>query len=399
MANQDPTPSYYDIVELFSSPKFKSTKIRELLDSDDDKRGDNNNNKSKGRDSSPEKWYDKKIMGLDDDGIARLNQLKSDVRRGASHVDRKQILFLETLKDLQMKVPPIFKQNLSAKELYKKLKSFCDENDIPSESIKTLLPSLIQYGQTGSMRGIILVGPPGSGKTTCFRKLLDECLGLPVEVIKVPQAGTSHGIYGDAGTYQSASCGCICMGRLKHRSLIVAYLFDEIDKCASGSNRISISDELLSVNDDSVKEFHDTYIEARLPGLEHSLFLFTCNDLSRVSPILADRCQIIYFPSPNSIRIKSICHKYVEKKLSLPLYSVLEWNYELMNESIDNLINKEITSIRKHQQLIESVMASALDEAFNQDSDEPIRVTRAMFETAEMDILGIANQKRKVGFG
>ncbi|MCR5479338.1 MAG: AAA family ATPase [Ruminococcus sp.] len=396
---QGENPTYYDIVELFNSDPQK---VRAYLNSNEI-----NGNKKKrekkeqnAKAIEPEHWYDKDIRGLDQDGIDRLKQLESDVRRGSSHVDRKQIMYLKTLKDLQLEVPPIFKQDLSPKELYKKLKSFCDQNDIPTESIKTLLPSLLEWKETGYMRPCILVGPPGCGKTTCFRKLFEECLQIPLETIKCPQSATSHGIYGDAGTYQSASCGCLANGRIKHKSLIIAFLFDEIDKCSSGSNRISISDELLSVNDDSVKDFTDTYLEVKLPGLQHSFFCYTANNLEKINSILLDRCTVINFPPADSIRIKNICRKYVEKKLSTSLYNNVDWDYKLMNESIDNLVDRGVTSLRKHQQLCENVLETALDEIFNNpDSDEKIQVTRDMFETAAVEILGITNKKRKVGFG
>lgn len=393
---QNETPTYYDIVELFSSdPK----KIKAYLNSKE-KEENKKEEDQKTETIEPMHWYDKDIRGLDEDGIARLKYIEGEVRRGSSHVDHKALMFLKILKDIRLEVPDIFKQNLSPREWYKKLKLFCYENDIPSDAIKTLIPNLIQYVEEGYMRPCILVGPPGSGKTTCFQKLFEECLQIPLESVKASQTSTSHGIAGDSGTYMSASCGILANGRIKHKSLIVAYLFDEIDKCTTGGNRISISDELLSVNDDSVKDFTDNFLETRLPGMRHSIFIYTANELKNVNPILADRCTIINFPPADSRRIKNICRKYVEKKLSTTLYNIVAWDYNLMNESIDNLVDRGVTSLRKHQQLCENVLETALDEIFNNpDSDEKIQVTRDMFETAEVNILGITNQKRKVGFG
>ena len=343
-------------------------------------------------------WHEKMISGLDKNGEKHLDELKNQLRNlGSSHhVDRKQVRYLDQLKKMRLEVPPFFRDTIDSKAMYKHLVGFCKANDIPEEIVARVVPALISYIETGHMRPIIFVGEKGCGKTTAVKLLVEEALKLPTEVIKVPQTDGSHGMTGDCGTYQSADVGCIAKARLRANSLIVAYIFDEIDKVSHDRNRASVDDELLSITDESCVDVADNYLETTLVGLEHCPMFFTANDLQKVSPILADRCTVIKFPNANASRIKSISRKYADKQLASNLYSMIRFNYELMENHIDKLVQHNVTSLRKHQQLIESVLGNALNIALVQETEEVVNVTEDMFVEAEQAVLGTV--KRRTGF-
>lgn len=343
-------------------------------------------------------WHEKMISGLDKNGEKHLDELKNQLRNlGSSHhVDRKQVRYLDQLKKMRLEVPPFFRDTIDSKAMYKHLVGFCKANDIPEEIVARVVPALISYIETGHMRPIIFVGEKGCGKTTAVKLLVEEALKLPTEVIKVPQTDGSHGMTGDCGTYQSADVGCIAKARPRANSLIVAYIFDEIDKVSHDRNRASVDDELLSITDESCVDVADNYLETTLVGLEHCPMFFTANDLQKVSPILADRCTVIKFPNANASRIKSISRKYADKQLASNLYSMIRFNYELMETHIDKLVQHNVTSLRKHQQLIESVLGNALNIALVQETEEVVNVTEDMFVEAEQAVLGTV--KRRTGF-
>ena len=102
--------------------------------------------------------------------------------------------------------------------------------------------------------------------------------------------------------------------------------------------------------------------------------------------------MVISFPEANASRIKSISKKYAEEMLSSDLYSIIDFNYELMFKSIDRLVGRNITSLRKHQQMIEAVLENALDVALVQEDNSPVPVTESMFAEAEQAILGTAKR-------
>ena len=297
---------------------------------------------------------------------------------------------------MSLSVPDMFRSKVNPRNLYRHLVAFCRTNDIPEEIVNRVVPVLVEYVEIGHMRPIIFVGEKGSGKTTAVRLLVEEALHLPTEVIKVPQTDGSHGMTGDNGTYQSADVGCIAKARLRANSLLIAYVFDEIDKVSHGRNRASVEDELLSITDESCCDVYDNYLETTLVGLEHCPMFMTANDLQKVSPILVDRCAVIHFPNANAARIKSISRKYADKKLTSDLYSIIKFDYDLMDKHIDNLVSRDVTSLRKHQQMIEAVLENALNIALIQDTEEVVAVTEDMFAEAEIAVLGAV--KHRVGF-
>lgn len=348
---------------------------------------------------NPCHWANESITGLNHEGISRLNELESQLKdiSTAHHVDRKQLRYLRKLKKMRMLVPQFFQDVTDPKVMYKQLKSFCVIHDIPDEIVSRVVPALITYIETGHMRPIIFVGEKGCGKTTAVNLLVREALQLPTEVIKVPQTDGGHGMTGDCGIYQSADAGCIAKARIRYNTLLVAYIFDEIDKVTHDRNRANIDDELLSITDESCSDVYDNYLETTLVGLEHCPMFFTANDLGKINPILADRCTVIKFPNANASRIKSISKKYLDKKRSSQLYSMIDFNYDMMFRYIDRLVDHNVTSLRKHQQMIEAVLENALDVALINEGKTPVPVTEEMFIKAENAILGTV--KQRIGFG
>lgn len=343
-------------------------------------------------------WFDKPLRGLSEDGKKHLKELVEQLNTPGSshHVDRKQVRYLKQLEKMQLVVPDCFRNKADPKAIYRHLVDFCRSNDIPEEIVHRVVPALVTYMETGRMRPIIFVGEKGCGKTTAVKLLVEEALHLPTEVIKIPQTDGSHGMTGDCGTYQSADVGCIAKARLRANSLLVAYVFDEIDKVSHERNRASVDDELLSITDESCSDVYDNYLETALVGLEHCPMFMTANDIQTISPILADRCTVIQFPNATAARIKSISRKYADKKMKNNIYSLISFDYELMDAHIDNLVHHDVTSLRKHQQMIEAVLENALNVALTQESEEIVSVTEDMFAVAETAVLGAV--KRRAGF-
>ena len=341
-------------------------------------------------------WYDAPVYGLSDSGKKLLKTLREQARVNNRSVEHKHLNYLEQLSRMYLKVPDTLKKGANPRSMYRHLTSFCEAHDIPEEIVSSIVPTLVEYTQTGHMRPVIFHGQKGCGKTTAVKMLVEEALNIPTVVIKIPQTDGSHGLTGDTATYVGADVGRIAKARLDTNSLLVAYIFDEIDKVTHERNRASVDDELLSITDESNSAIIDNYLETSIQGLEYCPMFFTANDMDKVSPILADRCTVISFPDPTPARIKSISRKFVAEKRKLQLYESVRFNYELMDDCIDRLVSRNITSLRRHQQVIEMVFQDALNVSMMQETDAPVNVTKGMFDRAEESIAGTA--KRTVGF-
>ena len=344
-------------------------------------------------------WFDRNITGLDADGKHLLNAMEKRLKDGTfgpSRIDMKQIGYLRKLDNMKIQVPSFYREVTEPKALYHRLASFCQAHDIPEMIIGHIVPSLISYIETGRMRPLILVGEMGCGKTTALKLLVEEALQIPACVVKVPQVDSSHGMTGHCGSFANADVGILSKVRLRNNRLINAYIFDEIDKAVRSGVHACVEDELLSVTDESINAISDNYLDVNIVALEHCPMFFTANNLKNINPILVDRCSVVEFPNADTARIRSICSKYVKNKMSGSCYELIEFDYGLMDKYIDILVESDVTSLRKHQQLIEKVLESALDKAFKSPGMGKTSVTEDMFIESKDAILGIT--KRKIGF-
>ena len=346
--------------------------------------------------SSQRHWFDRKLCGLPKDARKKLEEDEEALNSPFSnHVDRKQVRYAQKFKRMPFRVPDFYRKEVTPQLLYKRLIQCCRSNDLPEEIVAKMVPSLINYIHTGHARPVMLIGEKGSGKSTALKLLVSEALQLPMVKINVSQFDGSHGLTGDCGSYQSADAGYLAKTQILNDSLIVSYFIDEIDKCSHPVHRASIDDELLSITDESVEHVEDKYLEFELVSLPFCPIFFAGNDLNQVNKILADRCTVIQYPSATAPRIKSILTKYVQKKLNEATYTMIEFDYELMNKSVDALVERNVRSIRKHQKLIECVLNIAFNETMVKDLAH-VRVTPGMFTQAEREIL--CEDQRKMGF-
>ena len=346
-------------------------------------------------DSPDTPWYDRQIAGLDKTCLDRLREDKKRLRSGRN-VDANWIRYAETFRHLTFQVPEIFRAAEKPQQMYRRLTAFCQDNDIPGEVVEVLLPSLLEYIRTGHCRPVLICGEQGCGKTTAFQLLIRQALGLPVAVIKVPEEDAGHGLTGTCGSYISADMGAIGRAMLREKSPVVGLLLDEIDKATHSPNHASIDDELLSITDGSVDSVADKYLESVLHGLQYCPLFMTCNDLKQVSSILADRCSVIHFPRADPGRLHSIIQKYAHKELNKDLYQTIDLDPALLDQSIDQLIARDVHSLRKHQQLVELALKRAFHQAMQQPEDQRVAVTREMLHSAEEEIVGITS--RRIGF-
>ena len=340
------------------------------------------------------RWFDEPICGLSEDATKRMKEEDNCMSLG--HAESKWLRYAKQLHSMRrLKVPAFFRENVSPRELYKRLVAFCQANDLPEEIIFAVVPSLVNYIQTGLMTPIIFVGEKGCGKTTAVKLLMHEALGIPIEVVKVPGMAGGRGISGDNGSYKAADVGCVLKAQLKHNSLLVGFIFDEIDK-PERSRGENLNNELLSLTDGSEEMIVDNFMETRIIGLRHCPVFFTANDLGQVDPILADRCKIIHYPRATVQRLQSIARKYSVKRLEQETYQMIDFDRGLLEKSIDRLARRNVTSLRKYQRLIEIVLDSAFQEAMRHEEGYRPRTTAAMFEHAEREIFG--EERRRVGY-
>lgn len=251
-------------------------------------------------------------------------------------------------------MPPLYREH----DLIVNAKRVWGENVCGLEEVyRKIILYAVAYAKTGKQKALLLAGMPGCGKTT-VAKIYAEILGLPYFFINGPRAARGRGLSGDAAVYQFADAGELVSGICQTGCANPVFVIDEIDKVPSyAGTGGTFADEVLSLLDDSSKEFMDNYLTFSL-NLSHSPVILTANDLKSVSEPLLDRCEVIEFPENSKEDIADIV-----KKITLPnALNAFDCKEQVIVEDklvdtvVEKLYGRGIISIRTYQTVISNIV-------------------------------------------
>jgi ATP-dependent Lon protease len=154
---------------------------------------------------------------------------------------------------------------------------------------------------------IMLQGPPGTGKTSLSRNGISLALKRPFEFFSLGGASDISMFVGHSYTYEGSMWGRIADSLMKSKCMNPVIYFDEVDKVSETPHGEEIINMLIHLTDRSQNtHFHDRYFAGVDLDVSQCLFVFSCNDMNKVNPILRDRMQVITcsgYSEPEKCRI------------------------------------------------------------------------------------------------
>jgi hypothetical protein len=145
------------------------------------------------------------------------------------------------------------------------------------------------------LRPLLLVGPPGIGKTR-FARILAEKLGLAFGSMSLEGLSDNRGLAGTASGWSSAEpCWPLReMARLRCANPMLA--IDEIDKCVASNNGDNLSTLLSWLEPSTACNVQDPVLgEANLSGIS---WVFCANETNRLPAHLLSRVQMVRVEPP-----------------------------------------------------------------------------------------------------
>lgn len=259
----------------------------------------------------------------------------------------------------------------------KRAKKILDQDHYGLEKVKDrILEYLAVLKLKANMKApiLLLVGPPGVGKTSLGRSIA-KAVGREYVRMSLGGVHDEATIRGHRKTYIGAMPGRIIQSIKKAGSSNPVMVLDEIDKVGSDF-RGDVSSALLEVLDpEQNKTFFDHYLELDY-DLSKVLFIATANSLQPIQPALLDRMEVIEINGYTREEKLEIAKKYLIPK-QLEEHGLTKKDVTIAPKIISGIIEgyTRESGVRSLDKKIAALVRGfaklkALEEPYNTTADE-----------------------------
>ena len=159
---------------------------------------------------------------------------------------------------------------------------------------------------------LLLVGPPGIGKTSLIKQGIAKALDWPFQFISLGGDSDASTFSGHQLVYEGSHCGKIVNSLVAAKSMSMILMFDELDKVSTTAKGEEIQNLLVHLTDPTQNaEFEDKYLTGIPLDLSQTMFVFSANDISKIDHVLLDRFMVVQLEGYDSKEKMEIAEKFL----------------------------------------------------------------------------------------
>jgi ATP-dependent protease Clp ATPase subunit len=211
---------------------------------------------------------------------------------------------------------------------------------------------------SASGMSLLLVGPPGIGKTSLIKNGIAAALDYPFQFISLGGDSDASTYTGHQLVYEGSHAGKIVNSLISSKSMSMIMMFDELDKISATPKGEEIQNLLVHMTD-SVQncEFEDKYLTGIPLDLSRVMFAFSANDITKIDKVLLDRMVVINLKGYEKKEKTEIAENYI---IPAALKAVnLDERVAISKEIIEHIITeyaKEEAGVRELKRCIEQIV-------------------------------------------
>jgi len=165
-----------------------------------------------------------------------------------------------------------------------------------------------------SARGmsLLLVGPPGIGKTSLIKNGIAKALDWPFQFISLGGDSDATTYTGHQLVYEGSHSGKIVNSLCAAKSMSMILMFDELDKISGTPKGEEVQNMLIHLTDPVQNgDFEDKYLSGVPIDLQKVMFVFSGNDINKIDRVLLDRMVVIKLEGYSSKEKLAIAEQYI----------------------------------------------------------------------------------------